>query len=84
MMLSRRSLWPWFAAAVFAAEVLVDSFYKSPLWVSAGFAAANVVEPIIAASLVLAWCGGRPDLRRRRDFAGFVAGACVIAPIAEG
>lgn len=84
MMLSRRSLWPWFAAAVFAAEVLVDSFYKSPLWVSAGFAAANVVEPIIAASLVLAWCGGRPDLRRRRDFAGFVAGACVIAPIAGG
>lgn len=82
MMLSRRSLWPWFAAAVFAAEFLVDNFYESPLWVSAGFAAANVVEPIIAASLVLVWCGGRPDLRRRRDFAGFVVGACVIAPIA--
>ncbi|MCB1264442.1 MAG: SpoIIE family protein phosphatase [Mycobacterium sp.] len=84
MMLSRRSLWPWFAVAVFAAEVLVDSFYKSPLWVSAGFAAANVVEPIIGASLVLAWCGGRPDLRIRRHFAGFVAGACVIAPIVGG
>ena len=82
MMLSRRSLWPWFAAAVFAAEVLVDNFYKSPLWVSAGFAAANVAEPIIAAALVLAWCGGRPDLRIRRDFAGFVLGACVVAPIA--
>ncbi len=81
MMLSRRTLWPWLAAAVIAAEVLVDSFYANPLWVSAGFAMANVVEPVIGASLVLAWCGGRPDLRKRRDFAGFIAGACVIAPL---
>lgn len=81
MMLSRRSLWPWFAVAVIAAEVLVDSVFASPLWVSAGFAVANVVEPMIAASLVLAWCRGRPDLRKRREFAGFIAGACVIAPL---
>lgn len=84
MMLNRRSLWPWFAAAVCAAEVLVDTVYANPLWVSAGFAAANVVEPIIGASLVLAWCGGRPDLRRRRDFAAFLIGACVIAPLFGG
>lgn len=81
MMLSRRSLWPWFAVAVIAAEVLVDAFYASPLWVSAGFAVANVVEPVIGASLVLAWCGGRPDLRKRRELAGFIVGACVIAPL---
>jgi integral membrane sensor domain MASE1 len=84
MMLSRRALWPWFAAAVVAAEVLVDTAYGNQLWVSAGFAAANVVEPIIGASLVLAWCGGRPDLRIRRDFAAFIAGACLIPPIFSG
>lgn len=81
MMLSRRGLWPWIAAAVMVAEVLVDTIYGSPLWVSAGFAVANVVEPLVGATLVLAWCGGRPDLSRRRDFFGFVAGACLTAPI---
>ncbi|MFN8070466.1 MAG: SpoIIE family protein phosphatase [Mycobacterium sp.] len=81
MMLSRRGLWPWIAVAVMVAEVLVDTIYGSPLWVSGGFAVANVVEPLVGATLVLAWCGGRPDLSQRRDFVGFVAGACLIAPI---
>lgn len=84
MMVSRRALWPAIAAAVVAAEVLVDTIYGSPMWVSAGFAAANVVEPLVGASLVLAWCGGRPDLRRRRDFAWFLLGACMIAPFFGG
>ena len=81
MMINRRALWPAIAGAVVAAEVLVDTAYGSPLWVSAAFAAANVVEPLIGATLVLAWCGGRPDLRVRRDFAAFIVGACVIAPV---
>lgn len=81
MMLSRRSLWPWIAFAVVIAEFLVDTIYASPPWLSAAYAAANVVEPVIGASLVLSWCGGRPDLRRRRDFALFILGACLIAPV---
>lgn len=84
MMLSRRRIWPGILAAVIAAETLVDTLYGSPLWVSAGFAAANVIEPLIGASLVLAWCGRRPDLRKRRDFVLFIAGACVIAPVFGG
>ncbi len=81
MILSRRALWPWIAAAVATAEILVDTLYDNPLWVSAGFAAANVLEPIIGAFLVLALCAGRPDLRTRRDLVSFIAGACLIAPI---
>jgi integral membrane sensor domain MASE1 len=84
MMLSRRTLWPWIAVAVIVAEILVDTLYGSPMWVSAGFAMANVVEPLIGATLVLAWCGGPPDLLRRRDFAYFLAGACLIAPLFSG
>lgn len=81
MMLSRRALWPWIALAVVVAELLVDIHYGSPLWVSLSFATANVVEPLVGAGLVLTWCGGRPDLRVRRGFTLFLAGACVIAPV---
>lgn len=84
MMLSRRALWPAVVAAVIAAEILVDTSYGNPLALAAGFAAANVVEPLIGASIVLAWCGGWPDLRRRRDFVAFIAGACLVGPLVGG
>ena len=84
LMLCRRALWPAIAAAVIAAELLVDSVYGNPLALSVAFAASNVVEPIIGASLVLAWCGGRPDLRNRRDFVRFIVGACVAGPFVGG
>ena len=84
MILSRRALWPAIVAAVVAAELLVDTYYGNIPGLSVVFATANVVEPIIGASLVLAWCGGRPDLRRRRDFFVFIAAACLIAPVFGG
>jgi serine phosphatase RsbU (regulator of sigma subunit)/integral membrane sensor domain MASE1 len=84
MILSRRALWPTIAAAVIAAEILVDSVYGNPLALSFAFAVSNVVEPIVGASIVLAWCGGRPDLRKRRDFIAFIAGACLAAPVVGG
>ena len=43
---------------------------------ASGFALANSVEPVVGASLVLAWCNGPPDLRVRADLAKFVAAAC--------
>lgn len=84
MILSRRALWPAVAAAVVAGEILVDIHFGSPWSVAAGFAAANVVEPLVGASVVLAWCGGRPDLSLRRDFVAFLTGACVVAPVFGG
>lgn len=84
LMLSRRALWPAIAAAVIAAEVLVDTLYGNPLVLSVAFAASNVVEPLIGALLVLAWCSGPPDLRKRRDFVAFIVGACVAGPLVGG
>ena len=81
MMLVRRALWPAVVAAIVLGEVTVDVFYGGPVGVAFGFAAANVVEPLVGASLTLAWCRGRPDLRRRRDFVAFLAGACLIGPL---
>lgn len=84
MMLSRRAVWPVIAVAVVVAELLVDIYYGSPFWMAAGFSSANVVEPVVGASVVLAWCAGRPDLRKRRDFVAFVVGACLIGPFFGG
>ncbi|HPZ93601.1 MAG TPA: SpoIIE family protein phosphatase [Mycobacterium sp.] len=80
MILSRRAAWPWIAAAVVAAELLADVHYGTPVRLSLYFAAANVVESVVGAGMVVAVCAGRPDLRRRRDFAVFVAGACLVGP----
>lgn len=84
MLLSPRSRWPAVILAILAAEVAVDTSWGNDLWQAAGFGVANVVEPLVGASLVLAWCGGRPDLRRRRDFTAFCVSACLVGPLFGG
>ena len=84
MLLTRRALWPAVVLAIVLGELLVDLYYGESLITAAGYVTANVVEPLIGASLVLAWCGGSPDLRRRRDLTAFLGGACLIAPMLGG
>ena len=84
MLLNRRAMWPWIAAAVIVAEIAVDTFYGAPASVSLPFAAANVVEPVLGSIWVLSWCGGTPDLRKRADFVAFLAGSCIIGPFFGG
>ncbi len=81
MILTRRTVWPAVALAVVVAETLIDIAYGNPWPVALGYSAANVAEPLVGASLVLAWCGGRPDLRERRDLLVFIVGACALAPV---
>lgn len=78
MILSRRTVWPWIAVSVVAAELLADIHYGAQTQVSIAFAIANIVQSAIGAAVVRTCCAGRPDLRRRRDFAAFVAGSCAI------
>ena len=84
MLLTKRSQWPVIVAAIMVAELLVDAGHGMGMPTAAGFAVANAVEPLVGASAVRAWCGGPPDLRQRRDLARFVAGACVLGPLAGG
>lgn len=84
MILTRRSRWPAVVAAIVVGEIVVDVFFGNPAWVAAGYSLANVVEPLVGASAVLAWCGGRPDLRERRDLTAFLIGACILGPVAGG
>ncbi len=84
MLLARRALWPAVVPAIMAAEIIVDTYFGSEFWEAAGFGVANVVEPLIAATLALWWCGRRPNLSRRRDFWIFIAAACLIGPMFGG
>ena len=84
MMLTNRSRWPAVIVAITAAEIVVDTYFGNARTVAVGFALANVVEPLVGASLTLAWCRGVPDLRTRRDLFAFIGGACAIAPVFGG
>ncbi len=84
MLLTRRSSWPAILAAVVAAEVIVDLRYGNPKPVAFGYALANVIEPLVGASLVLAWCRRAPDLRVRRDLLLYVVAVCMIGPLFGG
>lgn len=84
MLLMRKSLWPAVVVAIVLGETLIDVYFGNTPWVAVGYSLANVVEPLVGASLVLAWCGGSPDLRERRDLVAFLLGACAVAPVAGG
>lgn len=84
MLLTRRSRWPAIVLAIVLGEVLVDLLHGLSLSWAAGYALANVVEPLVSASLVRAWCGATPDLRRSRDLVIFVIGACLAGPLVGG
>ena len=82
--LSRRALWPAIAGAIALAELAVDILNANPIGLSLVYVVSNVAEPLLGATLVLAWCRGRPDLRRRSDFKAFILGACLAGPALGG
>ncbi|MDT5204768.1 MAG: hypothetical protein QOD34_1404 [Mycobacterium sp.] len=84
LLLTKRTRWLVIVAAIVTAELLVDAAHGLSMLTAAGFALANVVEPLVGASVVRVWCGSAPDLRQRRDLVQFVAGACVLGPLAGG
>jgi len=81
MISTRRTRWPAVVAAIVLAESVVDLYAADAPGAVVGYALANAVEPLIGATLALAWCGAVPDLRRRRDLLLFVAGACLVGPL---
>lgn len=84
MLLVRQSLWPVVLAAIVLAELLIDVHHGEPVHRIVGYVVANCLVPVIGAGIVLRWCRGRPDLRRRRDFTAFLVGGCLLGPLAGG
>lgn len=84
LLLTSRREWPFILVAVAIVEVCVDLTHSVSLPTSLGYAAANTVEPLLGASVVVRLCTHRLDVRRRNDAALFILGAAVIGPIAGG
>jgi integral membrane sensor domain MASE1 len=84
MLLTPRSRWAAIVLAIVVAELAADVYYGVGVGAASVFALANSVEPLLGATLVLAWCNGAPDLRVRADLAKFVAAACLAGPLVGG
>ena len=74
---------PWVIAAVLPAELIADAIQGDPTLTALGWGAANILETLLAAWILLAVARGRPRGNRGRDFVA-VAIAAVVAPLAGG
>jgi signal transduction histidine kinase len=80
LLLTRRRTWPLWLAAFAVAEIWIDLAHGQTLFMAVGFATANVVEPLIGASLFLVGMK-RQGSAPRRDLLRYIVCAVVIGPI---
>ena len=78
--LSPRRTWPLWLAAVAIAEATVDLTHGQTVALAAGFTLANVLEPLVGASLLLWAITGR-EHNLRRTLTGYVTSAVVVGPL---
>lgn len=77
-----RREWPLILSAVFAAEFSLNLFVSHlAADLSAGWALANTVEPLIGAMLLRRILPGTIDLSRTKDLFSFVAFGVIVAPM---
>ncbi len=80
LLLSPRRTWPLWLAVVAVAEMAVDLTHGQSVGMAIGFAAANVVEPLVGAT-TLTWAMRR--LRPiRRQLLAYVLSAVALGPVA--
>jgi signal transduction histidine kinase len=81
LLLTPRRMWPLWLTAVAIAEISVDLSHDQSLFMAMGFAAANVIEPYLSATLVKKYT---PGASPRRYLVCFVVFAVIIGPCVGG
>jgi diguanylate cyclase (GGDEF)-like protein len=82
LLLRPRREWAYYVAAISIADFTMDIVSAGfPTRVAFGLAAANGLEPLLAATLLRRWLPGRPDLSRLRDLGLFYFAAAVCGPL---
>jgi integral membrane sensor domain MASE1/anti-sigma regulatory factor (Ser/Thr protein kinase)/GAF domain-containing protein len=84
LLLTERRDWVVVAAAAGTAEFTLDVIHDIGPLPSAGYAIANMVEPLVGATLVLTFVGRRPDLSRMKHLGSFLVGSVILAPALGG
>ncbi len=79
LVIARRADWVVVVAAAALAEISLDLWHDIGPAASVGYAVANVVQPLVGATLLLGVVA-RPDLSRLRDLVAFLGGAVVAGP----
>jgi signal transduction histidine kinase len=80
LMLTPRRTWPVWLAAFAVAEVSIDLIHGQTPGMALGFAAANVLEPVVGASLIILLMKAGA-VTRRGSLARFVAGPVAAGPV---
>ncbi len=78
---SRRENWPAWLLAVAAAEIASVRLHGDPLHLAALWALANVLGPMVGASLLQRFLGTPLTLGRTREVAGLVAFGGIVGPL---
>ena len=84
MVLLPRKRWWLVVAAIVVGEFGVDLAHGLSVAVAAGYVAANVVGPLVGASLFLRFTAGDTRLDRRRGMRWFLVAAVGAGPLAGG
>jgi PAS domain S-box-containing protein len=84
LLLSPKTRWPWLIATTFVVNAIVNDIVIDGAAASVGFALANTLESVIAASLMHRWLRGTTDLLRPQVLVRFFAYAVGLAPAVAG
>jgi PAS domain S-box-containing protein len=82
LLLADRRRWPGFLAAAALADLLVSVHVGRRLPLAIALTAGDLVEAVLAASLVRGYLGRRPRMWRLRDVLAVLVLGAVVAPIA--
>jgi signal transduction histidine kinase len=83
LLLAPRRTWPLWLATIAVTEITIDLARHSSTFMSFGFATANLVEPLIGASLMIAVARRRPRTERSM-LVSYVVCAAVAGPCVGG
>jgi len=83
LLIAPRRTWPVWLATIAVTEITIDLSRHNSVFMAIGFATANVVEPLIGASL-LVWIRRRGPGTETRALVTYVACAVVAGPFVGG
>ena len=81
LLLTTLRRWPAYLGVAFAVDLAINLSLANPVGISAYLAGCNMIEVLVAASLLYRVMKPAPDLTRRRQLIYFLSFGVVLAPV---